>query len=199
MASKILAFAPCILLAACQIPNPVLVTPSFHATPALVARNPADIAVLPVEDGTPNRAVARLGETMRQALMLKLTERMYSPLSSRAVDAALSNETVRAGETVLTPAFLKRIAGKASDDATLAVRIDRWDESSLMTDLRVRFQIQAALAGATDGEVLWSGTLVGEVKAGGAGAAPLDKEAMARSCAELAMGELLIHLQPRNP
>ena len=51
----------------------------------------------------------------------------------------------------------------------------------------------------SDGELLWSGSLVGDVKAGGMGAAPRDRDQMARSCAEIALSELLNHLALRQP
>lgn len=198
MAIRHCAFVLLVAFAACKTPNPVVVTPAFQATAALSERNPNDIAVLPVEDGTEDGQVGRLTSLMRQVLQRQLPERFYAPLNQRVVDAALSNISRAAGETALSPAYLKKVAGHAKEDAVLAVRIDRWDESTLLIDYRVRFQLQAALAGA-DGELLWHGTLSGEIKAGGEGAAPRDREAMSRSCAELAMVELLNHLQPRHP
>ncbi len=192
------ASALVVLLAACETRPPMLTTPSFVTSPALAVRNPSDIAVLPLEDGTSDQGVSRHLELMRQILMRQLPNRLYSPLTAQAVDAAIRDEHRSGSETILTPAYLKRVAGKAREDAVMAVRIDRWDESSLLLDKRVRFQIQAALM-AADGELLWNGTLVGEAKAGGAGAAPLDKEGMARSCAELAMVELLNQLHRRHP
>ena len=102
------------------------------------------------------------------------------------------------GETVLTPSYLKRVAGRSTEDALLALRVDRWDETALLTDKKVRFQLQVALV-ASDGEVLWSGGFGGEVKAGGMGAAPRDRELMSRSCAELVASELLANLPQRKP
>lgn len=198
MATRLAPFTVVALLAACESRPPMLTTPSFVTSPALATRNPADIAVLPVEDGTPDHEVARHLELMRQVLMRGLPERLYSPLGPQVVDAGISGVKRAPGETILTPGYLRRVAGRSSEDAALALRVDRWDESSLLTDKRVRFQVQSALC-ASDGELLWSGTLAGEVKAGGAGATPLDKETMARSCVDLAMRELLNHLQRRNP
>ncbi|MEY4675312.1 MAG: hypothetical protein RL148_3096 [Planctomycetota bacterium] len=187
-----------LLVASCQTPDPVTIVPSLSAHPALAVRNPADIAVLPIEDATLDRGFGKLRESMRQALMTKLTERLYSPLSDRVVDAALSSELPMGGETVLTPSYLKRVAGRSTEDALLAVRIDRWDETPLLTDKKVRFQLQVAMV-ASDGEVLWSGGFGGEVKAGGLSAAPRDRELMARSCAELVASELLQNLPQRKP
>jgi hypothetical protein len=198
MAKRIALVAAFAVLAGCETRPPMLTTPSFQTSPALSARNPADIAVLPIEDGTPDRKVGSLLDHMRKVLTSALITRQYSPLNVDVVDAALSGTTRQSGETILTPGYLKRVAGKSNEDGTMAVRIDRWDEATLMSDKRVKFQIQAALT-AKDGELLWNGTLAGEVKAGGAGAAPLDREGMEKSCAELAMIELVNHLDRRKP
>jgi len=182
----------------CTTPDPVTIVPSLSAHPALSVRNPADIAVLPIEDATLDRGFGKLREPMRQFLMAKLTERLYSPLSDRVVDAALSSELPMGGESVLSPSYVKRVAGRCTEDAMLAVRVDRWDETALLTDKKVRFQLQVALV-ASDGEVLWSGGFGGEVKSGGLSAAPRDRELMARSCAELVANELLDNLPQRKP
>lgn len=192
------ALALSLWFAACQAPPPLTTTPSFVSSPALTVRKPGDIAVLPVEDGTPQQSATPYLEHMRAVLMRQLPERRYSPLSARVVDAALSEMRPGSGETVLTPSYLKRVAGRSTEDALLALRVDRWDEGRLMSERRVQFQFQAALV-ASDGELLWSGTLQGEAKAGGKGAAPRDRDAMARNCAELALIELLNHLAQRVP
>jgi hypothetical protein len=173
-------------------------TSSFEATAALALRKPNDIAVLEVEDGSPGGAAARHLEFMRLVLQRGLVDRQYAPLATNVVDAAMRDVQPGAGETQLTPAWLKRAAGRAAEDALLAVHIDRWDESRMLAERWVGFQFQVALV-AGDGELLWSGTLKGDVKAGGAGPAPRDRDAMARSCAELALNELLAHLPSRAP
>ncbi len=185
-------------LAACQTPVPLTTTPTFNTSPSLSVRNPSDVAVLQVEDGTSAGDATRHLEYMRQVLMQNLPNRRYAPIATRIVDAALKNEKPGRGETVLTPAFLKRVAGKSTEDATLAVRVERWDEGRLLSEKRVVFEFQAALVGS-DGEMLWNGSLVGDVKAGGMGAAPRDRDQMARSCAEIALAELLNHLALRQP
>jgi hypothetical protein len=195
---RFVAVVVVVVLAACQTSQPVSVQPSFSTSPALSVRNPGDIAVLPVEDGTVGGAATRHLTFLREVLQRHLPDRFYSPLTAQIVDAAVGSEVRGQGETILTPAYLRRVAGKSSEDALLAVRVDRWDESTLLADKRLRFQVQAALV-ANDGEVLWSGTLIGEAKAGGMGAAPRERDAMARSAGELAMIELLNHLAQRMP
>jgi hypothetical protein len=186
------------LLAACQSAPPLQTQASFTTNPTLAIRKPADIAVLAVEDGTPGRAAERHLEYMRRLLVEQLPVRRYSPLAPTAVDASLGSATPASGETVLSPSFLKRVAGKATEDAILVVRVDRWDERQLVIDKTCAFQLQAALV-ANDGEILWNGTLAGVAKAGGLGAAPRDRDGMARSCAEIAIQELMNQLTPRAP
>jgi hypothetical protein len=184
--------------AACQTPAPVVVNSSFAATPAYATRSPADVAVLPVEDGTPNGSAARLLTMMRQEVMRQLPDRLFSPVSSEVVDVGLRNAAAPStGQSILVPATLQKLAGHSAEDAVFAVRVDKWDEGRLLVDRRVWFQFQAALVGA-DGVQLWSGSIQGEVKAGGLGPAPRDRDAMARSCVELAVREMLLQLPRRT-
>jgi hypothetical protein len=193
------AFALCLFaLAGCQTPVPLTATPSFTTSPALAARNPAEIAVLSPEDATETKDASRLLEYMREVMEKRIVDRCYTPLRTQAVDAALGGARPGRGETVLTPAYLKRIAGRATEEGLLAVRIDRWDEGSLLVDKLISFEFQVALIG-NDGESLWHGSLSGQVKATGFGAAPRDRDAMARRCAEIALTELMNHLPARTP
>jgi hypothetical protein len=193
------AFALCLFaLAGCQTPVPLTATPSFTTSPALAARNPAEVAVLSPEDATETKDAGRLLEYMREVMEKRLVDRCYTPLRTQVVDASLGGARPGRGETVLTPAYLKRIAGRAREEALLAVRIDRWDERSLLADKMVSFEFQAALIG-NDGEALWHGSLSGQVNATGFGAAPRDRDAMARKCADIALDEMLKHLPSRPP
>jgi hypothetical protein len=182
-----------VLLAGCVSQPPVNVDASFRTEPALAARSPSQIAVLPVEDGTDNHAVARHLTFLRQEVMRQLVDRLFVPITAETVDAAVA---VPGGESILTPAVLTGLAGKVQDDAALAIRVNRWDESRLLSERRIRFQFDAAMV-AADGTQLWSGTIQGDVKAGGAGPAPLDADAAARSCATLAVRETLLRLPSR--
>jgi hypothetical protein len=186
-----------LLTAACQTTEPVLVEASFAQTPAFATHSPADVAVLPVEDGTPDGTVQRHLVFLRQEVMRQLPDRRFSPLSPTTVDAGLRTAaSAPAGESILAPSVLKQLVGHSAEDAVFALRVERWDESLLLVDRRLRFQFQAAFV-ARDGQPLWSGTLRGEVKAGGLGAAPRDRDGMARNCGELAIREMLQRLPQR--
>ena len=198
MAKWSIALVLSALVAGCKAPPPMNATSSFAASPALALRNPSDIAVLPVEDGTSNKAVERFSDYMRQTIQRALPSRLYVPLSLELVDSAMLSNKPQPGESMLSPAYLKRVAGKFSEEALIAFRINRWDESRLMVDKTVDFEVQAALV-ASDGEVLWSGNLVGTVKSGGLAAAPRDRDQMSRSCANLAIEAAMNHLPHRNP
>ena len=185
------------LLGACQVTDPVVVDSTLMPTPAFSTRSPADIAVLPVEDGTPDKAVQRHLVFLRQEVMRQLPDRLFSPMATTVVDTALrAMPAPSAGESLVSPATLQRLAGHSSEDALFALRVERWDESRLLIDRKLRFQFQAALFGS-DGQQLWSGSIQGEVKAGGLGAAPRDRDGMARSCGELAVREMMQRLPRR--
>lgn len=184
--------------AACRTPDPVVVNATFVATPAFAGRSPSNVAVLPVEDGTSDGTVQRHLVFLRQEVMRQLKDRLFTALTATYVDAALSGvPRPTAGESILVPATLQKLAGHASEDAVFALRVDRWDEGRLHVDRKLWFQFQASLMGS-DGVPLWSGTIQGEVKAGGVGASPRDRDSMARSCGELAVQEMLLRLPRRT-
>ncbi|MFY9341739.1 MAG: hypothetical protein WAT39_04575 [Planctomycetota bacterium] len=181
-------------LGACATPSPVVVNSTLIAQPALATRSPSQVAVLPVEDGTADGSVQRHLVFLRQELMRQLPSRLFTPLTATTVDAALNNVAKPApGDSIVVPATLQKLAGHAAEDAVFALRVERWDENRLHVDRTLRFQFQAALIGS-DGVQLWGGSIQGEIKAGGAGPAPRDKEGMARSCGELAVREMIARL-----
>jgi len=185
-----------LLLAGCKTPNPVDVDATFVTTSEFTSRSPSILSLLPIEDGTKQGDAARHLTYMRQEINRQLPDRLYAPTRQTWVDASLRG-AVPAGESILTPATLASLAQAGKDDAVLAVRIAEWDESALMSTRKVHFQFEAAMV-ASDGTPLWSGSIQGNVKAGGAGAAPLGRDASARSCVELAVHELLLRLPDRN-
>ena len=185
-----------LLLAGCKTPNPVDVDATFVTTSEFTTQSPSILSLLPIEDGTNDGTVGRHLTYMRQEINRQLPDRLYAPTRQTWVDASLRG-AVPAGESILTPATLAGLARSGKDDAVLAVRVAEWDESALMSTRKVRFQFEAAMVSA-DGTPLWSGTIQGRVKAGGAGAAPLGRDASARSCVELAVHELLLRLPDRT-
>lgn len=190
----------CLLAAACQTGAPVTVFQNFTTSPRMAATPPSQIAVLPVEDGTPGGAASRHLTFLRQEINRQLVLRKYSPLNAPYVDsqlhAARDAAAGSASGSNLDPTYLRAVAGQIDSEAVLAVRLDRWDEGQLLVTRRIDFQMQAALIGR-DGQQLWFGTLNGQIKAGGAGASPRDREYMARSCAEIAVHELALRLPMR--
>ena len=191
------AITALLLLAGCQTPAPVVVNSTLVATPAFSSRSPTQVAVLPVEDGTADGAAQRHLVFLRQEVMRHLVDRRFTPLNAEKVDAALRGAGGGGRESLLAPATLQRMSGHSDEDAVFALRVDRWDESNLVTAHKVWFQFQAVLV-AVDGVQLWSGTIQGEVKAGGAGAAPRDRDGMARSCGTLAIQEMMQRLPQRT-
>jgi hypothetical protein len=189
--------AAALLLGACQAPPPIVVNAQFAPTPAMAGRTVENVAVLPVEDGTGTGSAAKVLTLMRQEVERNLVDRLYSPLATPKVDAALRAAPATAsGDSILMPAVLQKLAGHAHEDAVFALRVEKWDEGLLLIQHKVHFQLQAALVGS-DGVQLWSGTIVGEVKAGGANPAPFDRDGKARSCAQLAVREMMLRLPRR--
>lgn len=184
-----------LVLSGCQTVNPVQVNASFVATPEFATSCPTVLGVLPIEDGTPNGAATRHLTFFRQELNRRLIDRGYSSTTENWVDAS-HVAAAPLGESILTPQRLVSLAKASRDDGVLAIRIEKWDESRLLSDRRVTCQIGAAMV-ASDGTQLWSGTLEGSIKAGGQGASPLGRDASALSCAEIVVAELLQRLPDR--
>jgi hypothetical protein len=195
------AVACCLLsFAGCRTPNPVDVDATFTTSTQFALHSPSILSLLPIEDGTDEDVVARHLDYMREEINRQLPDRLYAPTRQTWVDASVGRAAAvgaaPAGESILAPGKLAELAKSGKDDAVLAVRVTAWNESALMSTRKVRFQFEAAMV-ANDGVQLWSGSIQGKVKAGGAGAAPLGREASARSCVELAVRELLLQLPDR--
>src|SRR5690606_24648163 len=101
---------------------------------------PTVLAVLPIEDGTADASVGRHLTFLRQELNRQLIARGYSSTTENWVDASVRG-AAPIGESILTPARLTALAKASRDDGVLAVRIEKWDESRLMSERRVYFQI----------------------------------------------------------
>ena len=178
---------------------PPKVDSNLQAAPEILAANPSDIAVLPIEDATAGQTARPRLVVMRRAIAKSLIQRRYSPLQASAVDQAIRARPASAG-SMMDPGWIEAMAGKAAEDAMLIVRLNKWDESSLMSTARVRFDADVKLVYAKDRSVLWSGNIHGEAKAGGAeGPAPFDRQGRAKGAAEQFANELIRRLPARMP
>jgi len=169
-------------------------------SPDLHRLHPANIAVLPVEDRTGNKSVAALLPFMRDELNRSLPYRRYSPMAVSWVDSSLRDSAPARGASLVEEAVLKDLAGKVGQDADalLAVRINHWDDSSLLASAIVRFSAEVTLLGTKERKALWSGDLQGQVKAGGATPAPLDPADRARAAAAEFVAQLMQRLPRRR-
>jgi hypothetical protein len=182
-------------LAACQTPLPP-VHSSLVTSPELLTSKAVDIAVLPIEDGTPDRRPEGVLGTIRDELASALVGRLYSPMATAKVDGVLAREA-SARRTATDTAGLLALSGKFGEDAILAVRLRRWDSSSLMSDARVKFEADVTLFDSRTNRVLMTGGLEGQVKSGGEGPAPLGIEARHQD-AGVQFGRLVAQHIPRR-
>lgn len=184
--SKYLATLSLLGLAACIAPAPPPVEVSLILAAEYRQVNPADVAVLQVEDRTGKALVKPLLGPMREQLRKSLVDRNYSPLGSVFVDGRMRRGIQNASlsnRASIDPEYLTSLAGQAGEDAILAVQVSHWDESSLLVSNQVRFAAKVTLYGSAGKIVLASGDIRGLVIAGGKDAAPRDPAERARSAA----------------
>lgn len=172
---------------------------SLFADRELGRQRPSDIAILPIQDSTPGRSLAGLDEEMWTVLGRSLAERQYVPLSRAHVMSQLRSQGIDLSGNLTDPSVLRNTTGRFDEDATLAVRVLRWDESQLRTRSRVNFRLDVLLLSALGGKALWSGSMEGSVKAGGEGPAPRDYETARSSCAVEMIQGLIRELPVRQP
>lgn len=180
---------PVLLLAACQAPEPKVFS-SLQAETDLYSLSPVDVAVLPVEDATPEQGAGHVLEGLRYEIAKALVSRKYTPLDNGKVDEALQ-EAGASGLSVVDAAWLRTLGGRFGEDATLAVRITRWDQSALMAYATVEFAIDVSMMAPGHADPLWSGELNGRVKSGGTGPAPLKRPERERAAASEVAAELI--------
>ncbi len=197
-----MAKAPSVLLllvaAACQTPAGGVFS-SLETSSELLSTNPADIAVLPVEDATADGSARVVTDALREEIARALVQRYYAPLAPAMVDDVLAGELAApAAVSVLDASWLESVGGRFGEDAVLAVRITRWDASSLMATGVVRFAAELTMKAPAQPEALWSGGVHGEVKAGGSGPAPRDRTGRLRAAATEVAGELIRRLPRRH-
>ncbi len=198
LAPRLAVPALALALAACETAPPRVFS-SLEASTELFAVNPADVAVLPIEDATPDGTAADVRTVMREEIAKALVLRQYTPLAPAKVDEVLSGQTpAPPAVSVVDAAWLRSVQGKFGEDATLGVRVTRWDRSSLMSSGHVRFAAEVTMVSTRAKSPLWSGVLEGEVKAGGSGPAPRDRAGRARSAAVEFAAELVRSLPRRR-
>ena len=186
-------------LGACSTPPAVDVQSDFTTDVQLGQLNPRDVGVLPLEDASLGGTATQLLDFMRHQIDLNLVQRHYSPLSHTLVDATLSRAS--GPVSVMEMGYLAQVAQSfedADESAVLAVRLNRWDESALLSAARVDFQAEAVLVSGSGGATLWSGQISGSVKAGGDGPAPLDPGLRAEDAARLFVELLIKNLPSRH-
>lgn len=194
-------FLACLLLgfvAACQSEPPLRVAAALRASPDLAVERPADIAILPIEDATVARSFGVLEGRMRQGLVTRLAERLYSPLAPQHVDQKLREAGKLATGSPVDAAWLGGVKGTCGEDAVLGVRITHWDVSKIMETRRVQFAAEVLMLGARSGALLWSGRIEGSAKSGGEGPAPLGREQRVESAVDVVADALARELPPRG-
>ncbi|MCB9871943.1 MAG: hypothetical protein H6837_18970 [Planctomycetes bacterium] len=202
---RLSALSALLWLAACYNPPP-LVEHRLQSDPELTNLNPSQIAVLAVEDDTPGKKLKDVQAAVRDELAARLPFLRYAPLGLVYVDGRAGRAAVAATTgalSVLEREYLSAVTAQfegaeAKPDAILAVAVSHWDDSSLLINSRVRFSAKVALFGCSAGRVLWSGSLSGEVEAGGKGPAPRDPVARAESAAREFARAVVAQMPPRR-
>src|SRR5690606_42041145 len=79
-----------LLAAGCATAPPAVVSSGLIVAPALAERRPSQIAILPIEDATPQRSFEGVADRARSGIEQRLAARGYSPLAPRYVDDKLA-------------------------------------------------------------------------------------------------------------
>jgi len=186
-----------LLVPACYV-TPATIYEEIETSKALFDVNPADIAVLPIEDATTHGSAAEACGPIRDQIVRALVKRLYTPLSTRKVDEILAaQEEVRT--SVVDANWLSSVGGHFGEDATLAVRLTAWDPSKLMSSGWVSFGADVALVTPQNAEPLWGGSFSGAIKAGGESPAPFGRQGRQVAVAREFARHLAGFLPRRNP
>ena len=189
----------CLAFVGCQTP-PAELRDSLLASTDLHRVSPIDIAVLPVEDATADRSANHVLDSIRAEIARSLVSKMYTPLAFGPIDRVMQTEPgATPTVSVVDAEWQRRIGGRFGEDASLAVRVTLWDQSSLMSSGRVRMSADVSLVGKDNPNPLWFGALQGEVKAGGNGPAPRDRASREQAAGAEFARELVRRLPRRRP
>lgn len=196
--STVLAVGLLLLGTACQN-TPPRIYGEIETSPDMFAVNPADIAVLPIEDATPRGVARDACGPIRHQIAEALVGRLYSPLSTSRIDEILGDQESARNATVVDASWLASIGGHFGEDATLAVRLTDWDASSLMSTGWVHFEADVSLVSPQRPQRLWGGSFSGSIKAGGEGPGPLGRQNREASVAHEFARHLVSFLPRRRP
>jgi hypothetical protein len=197
---------------ACQVTPEARLEHWLEPSTELAVINPNTVAVLGIEDRTEGGTLGELavedpaagGSTkdflsaVRYEIGMALIGRDYAPLAAATVDR-LMTPGPRQGVSVVEAGYLSTVASKANEDAVLAIQITRWGEETLLADNRVNVAATVCMLGSRDRKVLWSGSVSGQVEAGGVfKPAPRVPVARRRAAIREFAQQLLAHLPPRR-
>ena len=187
------------VLASCATPQVADPDVWIQTSPDYGAAGLNNIAVLEVQD--PTGQAGHLRGLMREEVRVQLRDRLYAPTGLTYVDAHLRNGSKPAGGlSIVDAAHLKTLAAPACEqeiDGIFALQIQTWDESSLLVNNRVRYDVRVALYGAKGQKLLWHGGMRGEVDAGGLGPAPRDRRLRQEAAARAFVKDLVLKLPKR--
>jgi hypothetical protein len=198
MVSTIVRSTPLLLLAAmlasCQVARPPGPISTMKTAPELATLNPADIAVLPVEDAVPGAPLKTLTRHMEQRLHQGLIERRYSPISLSKVHAVIDAESTGGASPSLA-----KLKGKFLEQALLVTKVTQWDERAMFSDGRVRVAAEVKLLDSGTLANLWSGSYELEVKLTGSTSAGQDPMELREEVINRFVPRLLEELPERRP
>ena len=147
------------VLSGCQAPvqRGTEVDPVRGEADVLAQNQPAEIAVAPVQNDSPN-ADAPV-EAMRKALAKTLVDKLYSPLDLAYVDGNWIDASFR---------------GTPAPDGLLVVSLTGWETSRLVSVGRVEASADLLLfeGGSTSGRLLWRTTVKRSIDLGDGRGAP---------------------------
>ena len=149
----------------------------------LAAKNPLDVAVLPIQQPQGRRDVPI--DTLRRSFAEGLVKLRYSPLSTEFVD----ERTVEAGYS----------PGSLSESAALEVVISYWDDTQWRTRGRidVRAEVRMLDSAKPAGPALWGGPIQTTLLINTRGMRPT-QNMLEEACGQF-VERVLGHLPPRRP
>ncbi|MBK8978901.1 MAG: hypothetical protein IPM29_23625 [Planctomycetes bacterium] len=172
-------------LSGCQTGQPAQIRASIQVAPLFQSRAPADLAILPVEDATPERGFAELEPLFRDELSRQLAQRLYTPLAPGYVNDVLAQGGTADRGSPTEVAWLTTLRSRFQEDAILGLRVTRWDVTDLMLSKpKVEFAIELLMLDTETGAELCFGSFEGSLKPGGQGAAEIGRASRTRQSIE---------------